>query len=346
MERKGIDVSKWQGTIDWEKVKNAGIEFAIIRSGFGRDSVDPKFKDNITGAQKCGIPCGIYHYTYALSTDEAKKEVEFFLNTVKGFTPEYPLIVDIEDASIAALGKDTLTKIAQIFCEEIEAAGYYAMIYSNANWLKNVLDMNVLSKYDVWLASWTEKPAYDGNYGIWQYSSNGSVDGISGRVDLDIAYKDYAAIIKEKGLNGFGKPQGAQTPPQTPAQPSVPVSAPPPAKPTEYTVKAGDTLSAIASKFGTTVATLAALNSIKNINLIYVGQKIKLPQVVQTTPAAPAAFKVGDAVRVKASAKTYATGQAIPDWVKGKADTILQLKSDRALLKGIYSWVLLSDLVK
>ena len=323
MEKSGIDVSKWQGDIDWQRVKAAGITFAMVRSSFGTSDADPYFVQNVTQAVSNGIPCGSYHYCYAKNAEEARREAAFFLETVKGYRLEYPLALDLEDASLQPLGKAALTEIASVFLQALEDAGYYAILYSSLNWLTNYLDMEKLSAYDVWLAHWADEPGYSGAFGMWQYTSQGSVDGINGNVDRDRAFKDYPAIIRGAGLNHLEE------------------SPVPPVQEDEYyIVQEGDTLSSIAEKFGTTVAELVRLNNLLHPDLIYVGQKILLPGGGSSTTG----FRVGDEVKIKASAQRYATGQVIPTWVKGRTDTILQISGNRALLKNIYSWVLLSDL--
>ena len=198
---KGIDVSVWQGVIDWQKVKDAGVQFAIIRSSSG-PRVDTMFDYNITEAQKAGILVGVYHYCYALTPEEAREEAQHFIETIEPYRIDYPVMFDFEDNSQAKLGKARLTEIAAAFLAELKNAGYYPMIYSYRNWLENNLDMNRLSEYEVALAEWNVAiPKYTGPYGIWQYSCKGQISGIEGDVDLDICYKDYARIIREGGYN-------------------------------------------------------------------------------------------------------------------------------------------------
>lgn len=271
MSIKGIDVSKWQGNIDWAKVKAAGVQFAMLRGGFGKIAIqiDNKFERNYRNAKAVGMPIGVYHYSYAKSVEDAKKEAQFCLSYLKGKQFEYPIAFDIEDKSQANLGKDTLTAITKAFCEEVEKAGYYVCIYANLDWLTNKLDMAELSKYDVWVAQWANKCTYKGLYGMWQYSDKGRVNGITGNVDLNEAYKNYPNIMKVNGLNGYFK----VTIPQEQPKPT-----PKPAEPTKeyYTVKKGDNLTKIAKKYKTTVAQLVAWNGIKNPNLIYAGQRLRV----------------------------------------------------------------------
>ena len=198
---KGIDVSVWQGVIDWKSVKAAGVQFAIIRSSSG-PRVDKLFDFNITEAQKAGILVGVYHYCYAMNPEEAREEARHFIETIKPYRIDYPVMFDFEDNSQTKLGKEMLTDIAEAFLSEIKNAGYYPMIYSYRNWLENNLDMDRLAEYDVALAEWnvtTQK--YTRPYGIWQYSCKGRISGIEGDVDLDICYKDYAKLIREGGYN-------------------------------------------------------------------------------------------------------------------------------------------------
>lgn len=206
MELKGIDVSYAQGVIDWKKVKASGVDFAMIRACFGWDNdsqIDRYFKQNVSGAQSAGVPYGLYHYSYAATPAEAVKEAKFFLRVIAGLKPAYPVVFDLEDNSQKNLGKSTLTAIAKAFLDTVQEAGYYAMLYTNLDWIRNRLDMTKLSSYDVWLAQWASKPTYQGAFGMWQYTSSGSVNGIGTRVDMDVAYRDYPGVIKGAGLNGW-----------------------------------------------------------------------------------------------------------------------------------------------
>lgn len=204
---KGIDVSKHQGVIDWQKVKNSGIDFAILRAGYGKydGQKDERFEKNYINAKNAGIKLGAYHYSYAKSVEDAKKEAEVFIKWIGGKQFEYPVALDVEEKSQSDKGKQFVSDIIRAFCETVEKAGYYVCVYANKYWLDNFIDGDCKRKYDTWLAQWSEKATYDGNYGIWQYSSQGNIDGITGRVDLDESYKDYYSIIKVNGLNGFSK---------------------------------------------------------------------------------------------------------------------------------------------
>lgn len=216
--KKGIDVSKYQGNIDWEKVKNTGIEFAVIRAGYGKFDFqkDEKFEQNYSGAKNAGIPVGAYHYSYAKTVEDARLEAEVFLNWIRGKQFEYPVALDIEEKAQSDKGRQFVSDVIRAFCETVENAGYYVCVYANKYWYDNFIDDDCKKKYDAWVAQWADSNTYAGNYGMWQYSSQGSVDGISGRTDLDEAYKDYPEIMRSKGLNGFsaeeqGNPSGGGT---------------------------------------------------------------------------------------------------------------------------------------
>lgn len=183
----GIDVSEWQGEIDFQKAVTAGVTFAMIRSSYGwkKDTQKDKFLDsNLNGFKKLGIPYGIYHYSYAQSVNEAVLEAKFCLKCIGNSKPLFPIFYDMEEDAQAKLGKGLCTDIAVAFCSEIEKAGHKAGIYANAYWFENHLDYDKLSKsYAIWLAHWADKPQYDTD--IWQYTSKGKIDGISGNVDMN-----------------------------------------------------------------------------------------------------------------------------------------------------------------
>ena len=266
MNKKGIDVSKWQGEIDFQKVKNNGVEFVIIREGYGKkdpNQVDKKFKQNYEGAKKAGLPVGVYHYSYADSVSDAKLEAEFCLENIQGLELEYPVCFDIEDKEQLKLNNRQRTDIVKAFCEEVEKAGYYAMFYCNLNWLNNYLYAEELvPKYDLWLAQWqVENPSV--KCGIWQTCETGSIDGINGNVDLNIAYKDYPEIMKYNGLNGFKKQET-----------SIPTTY------TTYTVVKGDSLWSIAQKLlgdGTKWQQIQNINNLTS-TIIYPNQTLKIPK--------------------------------------------------------------------
>ena len=202
---KGIDVSYWQGNIDWKTVSEK-IDFAILRVGYAHKK-DTKFEANYAGCKKYNVPCGAYFYSYALTVEEAKAEAKTFLKTIAGKKFEYPIYFDIEDKTQINLPKKLLTDMCIAWCSIVEDAGYYVGIYSNPDWFINRLDTSRLTRFDKWLAHWTSGKPWKGNEfgGVWQYSCKGKIAGISGDVDLDESYRDYLSIIRTKKLNGYGK---------------------------------------------------------------------------------------------------------------------------------------------
>lgn len=202
----GIDVSHWQGEIDWHAVKESGVEFAMLRMGFGRftKQVDPCFVKNYDGARAAGIPVGVYWYSYALTPADAVKEAKTCLQVLGGRQLEYPIAFDIEERSQIKLPPEKFTAIVATFCATIEAAGYYAMVYGSATPLNDNLTEAAKKRYDVWVANYNvPEPIYRGVYGMWQYSAEGTVNGINGPVDCNFAFRDYPGIMKNYHLNGY-----------------------------------------------------------------------------------------------------------------------------------------------
>lgn len=209
MAVNGIDVSHWQGSVDFTKVKAAGYSFVILNAGYGKfdNQKDERFEENYKKAKAAGLGVGAYWYSYALSSDDAKKEAECFLRVIKGKQFDYPVAFDIEDRTQESLSPATIGKICTAFCDKVASAGYYVCLYSYASFLENRVPTAVRSKYDIWVANFdVQKPSYSGAYGIWQYTSTARVPGVTGNCDCNYAYKDYPAIIKAKGLNGYPKP--------------------------------------------------------------------------------------------------------------------------------------------
>lgn len=206
---KGIDISRHNGDINFKALKATGeANFAMIRASYGYEDEDIRLRQNVKGCEKYGIPYGFYHYTYATSVAEAKKEAAFFLNVISEYSPEYPIVLDIEEDKIYhEMSRDEVTAIVKTFMNAFEKAGYYAMIYSYARFFETNVYMGDLVDYDIWVACWGDQEklssSFSYNYGIWQYSETGKLDGIDEYVDLNYAYMDYAAVIKEYHLNGF-----------------------------------------------------------------------------------------------------------------------------------------------
>jgi GH25 family lysozyme M1 (1,4-beta-N-acetylmuramidase) len=204
IQRKGIDVSVYQGIINWEKVKATGVEFAILRAGYGKvlSQKDAQFENNYQGCKTSGIPCGAYWYSYATGANDAQLEAETFLKVINGKSFEYPVVFDIEEARCQAKASE----ICETFCSILEKAGYFVTIYASKAFLDSYISKAVRDKYDIWVAQWGSKCTYSGNFGMWQYSGdpqNARISGINGVVDLNWAYKDYPSIIRGNGLNGF-----------------------------------------------------------------------------------------------------------------------------------------------
>lgn len=205
--KRGIDVSHHNGDINWQAVKDSGIEFAIIRTGYGWENwdkqTDRKLRANIDGAKAVGIPIGAYIYSYATTPEEALKEADFFINRLKWTQWEYPVFFDFEDKCQKDLSNQQKTDIILAFLQKLQEAGYYTGFYTFLNWQRNCLDMQRLGGHELWIAHWHHTCGCQWPYGIWQYTSDGAVNGIDGRVDLDYCYVDYPSIIKNLHLNGF-----------------------------------------------------------------------------------------------------------------------------------------------
>lgn len=203
---KGIDVSVHNGDIDWQKVKNVGIDFAILRAGYGREfsQKDKKFEDNYAGAKAAEIPVGAYWYSYATTVDEAKLEAEVCASILKDKQFEFPIFFDQEEKKTLDTGKANCSAMVRAFCDVLEKNGYWVGLYTSRSVLSTHIEDDIKTRYALWVAEWGEKLNYSGTVGIWQYSSKGKVSGISGNVDLDTAYIDYAAKVRAAGKNGYG----------------------------------------------------------------------------------------------------------------------------------------------
>lgn len=205
MIRKGIDVSVWQGDIDFYKVKKSGIDFVIIRAGYGNGNKDKWFEENYRKAKAAGLDAGAYWYSYAASVSDAFDEALSAAKVLKGKTFEYPIYFDIEEQKQISKGQDFCSSLISTFCSKMETLGYFAGFYTSLSAAMHAVSPAVRKRYAFWIAQWNDRCTYDGTYGLWQYSSKGSVEGISGRVDMDYAYIDYPSIIKKSGLNGYMK---------------------------------------------------------------------------------------------------------------------------------------------
>jgi GH25 family lysozyme M1 (1,4-beta-N-acetylmuramidase) len=196
MKVTAIDVSYCQTGVDYNKVKNSGIDAVIIRAGFGKETYqkDSEFETHYRNAKKAGLAVGVYWYSYAYSVAEAKQEAKVCLACIRGKTLELPVYYDLEESGQTRLGMSALTNIAIAFCDAIKSGGYRAGVYSNLNWLNNHLDYERLrSKYSIWLAQWSSNPSKSCD--IWQNADNGRINGINGNVDTDVIINNN--IIKK-----------------------------------------------------------------------------------------------------------------------------------------------------
>lgn len=225
MKMKGIDVSVYQGDIDFEQVKNSGVEFVIIRAGV-TTRTDDKFEDNYRKAKEAGLHIGFYWYCYGETLEQISAEADACLNALEGKQFDFPIYIDLEESSQFNLGKEFCSNAIRTFCDKLEDNGYFAGFYTSTSFLNSVIDDDVKKKYVVWVADWRGYCGYDGDYGVWQYGA-GYVPGINGKtdlnifdlgydtdypgsvlpdgVDLDYAYEDYSLDIVFGGFNNYPK---------------------------------------------------------------------------------------------------------------------------------------------
>jgi len=206
---KGIDVSTYQGDIDWEKVAASGVKFVFIRLGYrGYESgllvKDDRFEDNIRGALQNGIAVGVYFVTQAISVEEAVEEAQFVMENIRPYNVTWPIVLDIEDAASATartaeLSQQARTDHAIAFCETVKESGYTPMLYCNIRWFIEKLDITRITDYDKWFAQYFRKPFFPYAFQVWQYSSTGRIDGIEGNVDYNISFVDYGNLPAETG---------------------------------------------------------------------------------------------------------------------------------------------------
>ena len=195
----GIDVSKWNGSINWNEVKNSGVSFVIIRCGFRGSTAgglvqDANFRTNIDGATKAGLKVGVYFFSQAVNEMEAIEEASTVLNLIKGYNVPYGVFLDVESSGGRgdSISVDTRTKVCQAFCKTINNSGYRAGVYANKTWFNSNINTPNITNYKIWLAQYSAAPTYNRTrYDIWQYTSSGSVRGISGKVDMNISYLGY-----------------------------------------------------------------------------------------------------------------------------------------------------------
>lgn len=206
MKIRGIDVSYCQTKVDWQKVKEEGIRFAMVRVGYcmndGALKVDRMFKSHMEGAVAAGLDVGVYLYSYATSPSAAQKAAQQVLKAVEPYRLTYPVALDMEyDEEYIKNSKENNTAIAAAFLREMEKGGYYAMLYCSKDFLDSYLLPERLTAFDKWIAQYNSKCTSKHAHGIWQYSGSGKVRGVAEKVDLDVAYKDYPRIIRRAKLN-------------------------------------------------------------------------------------------------------------------------------------------------
>lgn len=297
---KGIDVSEFQGNLDWKKIKEDGVQFAILKFGniYDEDEnyLDSKFEQNYQECLKYNIPVGIYVYNYCNSVNNVKKAMEWVFDKLNGKKLNLPIYIDMEDNDIQRESKGTLTNICNEFIKLVKTENYNAGVYANLNWFNNYLEPNKFEKdTSIWVAQYYKECQYEGEYDIWQYSSSGKVEGIDGNTDMDYLYNEDIVkknetseepdkksidelaqeVIEGKWGNGVERKERLENAGYNYDEVQDKVNEILSSNnEVIYIVKSGDTLSEIAQKYNTTVNKLAEENNIDNPNLIYAGQKI------------------------------------------------------------------------
>lgn len=290
---KGIDISQHNGNIDFEQVKNDGIEFVIIRVGWignkQNHTLDTKFEENYKKALEMGFKIGVYVYSYCKTVETLRQGVSWLLDKIENKQPEIGVFLDLEDETIQGIGKEILTEQAKQFCSILTQIGYNTGIYANKYWFNNLLNIKELERYLFWLAEWNgkEEPTANFKTDIWQYTDKGQVSGIVGNVDMNkIIVKDpYTKptidieqlardVIEGKYGNGQERKDKLGNLYQEVQNRVNEILKQNSNNDIVYIVKKGDCLCKIAKKFNTTVGKIAEDNNIKNVNLIYAGQKL------------------------------------------------------------------------
>lgn len=313
---KGLDISSYQKGINFDVIKSADIEFLIIRAGFTgwgtgvNYNKDSCFENFYKQAKEVDIPVGAYWYSCANTKEKGIAEARFmYENCLKGKQFEFPIYIDVEDTHHQVNNKRGVTDAIIGFCEYLENLGYYVGIYaSDISGFQDKMYLNELNAYDKWVARYGSEPKYVLQYGMWQSTSSGKINGYNGNLDCNISYKDYSSIIKNKGLNGFSKSSTNNTQNINPldnysdeelatkvingefgngnerkqklgnryqnVQNIVNNRLSNKSNEIIYIVKSGDTLSSIAKRYNTTYQKIANDNNISNPNLIYPNQKL------------------------------------------------------------------------
>lgn len=301
MSIKGLDVSRFQGEVDWERVKAAGYQFAMLRAGYGDNTVDEQFRRNASECNRIGLLVGAYWFCYAATAENAAQEADSCIRTVSEYRLDYPVCYDIEQASADYIEKQGVSftpalarELVKSFCNRVESKGYFAMFYSNQSFFNTYLGTALAKRYAFWYARYTD--TFDGtDCGIWQYTNVGRIPGISGNVDLDLAYVDYPSVIRKAGLNRLSG-----------SAPVPPAPSPAPQYIT-YVIQPGDTLSGIAQRFGTTVSALADLNGISDPDKIYAGNTIRVPENGSSGSSGPVYYTIRPGDTLSGIALKYGT---------------------------------------
>ena len=198
--KTGVDVSSHQESIDWQRAKADGVEFAMIRVGYrgnteGKLNLDNRFAENMSGAKAAGLPVGVYFYSQALNETEAQEEIEWVLQQLEGYELQYPLVFDWEYAGAGTRTEsvvgETIDRCAEVFCSAASKAGYTPMIYFNREMAYRTMNLSRLADYDFWLAEYDGAPTFFYGFEMLQYSNSGQVDGIPGSVDMVLCFKNY-----------------------------------------------------------------------------------------------------------------------------------------------------------
>ncbi len=218
---RGCDVSRWNHQIniadneylplDFNAIRAAGFDFVIIKAGSTKTGVEPTFESDYLGAKAAGLQVGAYFYTYSTTVEGILQDAELLISTLKGKQLEYPIYLDLEDPTLEGVGKNHLSNMCVAFLERLQQEGYYAGLYTNHNWLTNILDTaKMVTLFDIWYArypgsgkpTWNEE-LYGKQLGMWQYTQSGSISGLEGEFDFNYCYKDYPSIMKKWELNGY-----------------------------------------------------------------------------------------------------------------------------------------------
>ena len=340
---KGLDISKWQGNLSMQSVKNAGYDFVIIRGAYTSNgqnrvkNVDPKFEDFYADAKSVGLLVGVYYYSCATNTDEGRSEAEFlFENCLKGKQFEMPIYIDVEDCNWQKGNVQGVTDAVIGFVDYLQSIDFYAGVYASKNWFATQLDYTRLEEIEKWVACWSDsKPDMPFYYTMWQNSSSGNVDGV--RVDTDIAYEDFFSIIKYEGLNGYG----GNTPEPTPQPTRQPTPEPEPS--TNYKIGDSVTFSKIFVSSSSTEALEPFFNGgvitriisgARNPYLINDGMGWVNDSVINGS--APANdddinIEVGDSIMIHDGAKDMNTGGTYASYVYNTVYKVIQVKGNRVV---------------